>query len=1435
MINQSIRIIRYIFAFLGAVFVAQTVDSGISFLVILFTLCIALALSNRCIKNGPKLKQLYIYSIASFIVVEILSRLLLEKLSIGNLDLLPYVLRTKFELIFLTYLIILVENTLFWTVAQTLFLEVLATGSLLVLALKGHRGYHIDIPSSISSLTWKIQAFQSWGIEPPELLATIGVIFSILTLLYSYLSSRRTLFGNKQTLQTEGKPRRLFTTLTLTLIIIGFLFSTKTIFESYSKNLSQVMNGVGEASNLNEGKSNLGFNKASTPSKQPAALLRLQNSYDKNPWAPMMYLREGALSEYSGKEIVKAGSQYDKDAPTIDPNSPYYLSPPENVNERENILQAVYVLSDKAIPFSLDTPTFFKPIKNPNPKRFKYTYLTQSNAPVEPLVDLLDDQVGNRSWTKEMWAHYLRGPGSNDSLELSTLSSDIKVISETEPLLSKNGEDLRYALLAEQLTSSIVSPMKKVTAIVQYLSEESIYVLEPNHNVTATGDPVAPYLFPRIKRGYCVHFAHSAVYLFRLAGIPARIGTGYLVDLQYAKGGDILVQMGDRHAWPEVYVQDKGWMVFDVTPQRAENDQVPIPDQDLLEQLMSEIDPIEILEGIPPAPENLDSEKSTVEKIIDSKILAYIPKLIPYVFILFILAKFWLRHSWRLPSSDSKKLSRLYRAYISTLEDIGRKRSFGDTRLTFSKKVKDQLDVDSAAIFNDYLALTYSNTEQGVKLDRALDHLSSLRAYFHGLKGALLFIVSYLNPLSLPLLFKVKRPKTRSSLLIVLLGFGITFGHAELAYSQVDSFDLDSLADSLTDSSSEKLSTEVLIRQALLLFNKGKGIDARAKLEKALEQSPNDYRPFLYLGQYYLSEVAHFKLAYRYIAQAKFLFEKLHPNPSEIVRDYELLNQHALLLYLLSEAQLNLDRYEDSLKTLNQYGTLNQPDWYPGQKAWVLMKLKRIEEAIVVAKNGLLEGADPKRTWNILGILLSISGEREMSINAFQKAVQYEFRLGLQPQVATPLNNAGEVYRELFRDAYAESAWKEALSYPDGCEHILPSVNLSILYTDQLRLFQAEQSLRDFEACYAQKPERKDSEHRTILALARGKLKLLSNNLDESEKLLNIASDDQQWFGKIGTNENDVKFASWITQALLYRVKATKLAQSATDSYKTSLSNYIESKSLTLKAIWLERKARIFALEELDNFEDLSIRHTDTMISYPLLGRVIGGFGSDAIQKRFSKILATDNRESVKYYYDLYTAEALLQENSHTEANSLFTSVLSKAPEHERLVKVMALSGQIKAELKKSWWWSRNSTLLGLRSKLESLYKTLPIALSFYSLPLPVSFESNSDIKDKDYIKSNLFSGEFMQCDKDCAYRLVLTKEGSNKLFLQLYDSSSNRILASQSFDQHQVEKDAGNKADKKKTIKTKAEFVNKFVEEVFSFKEDAPAMGLVKIPFAKG
>lgn len=116
-------------------------------------------------------------------------------------------------------------------------------------------------------------------------------------------------------------------------------------------------------------------------------------------------------------------------------------------------------------------------------------------------------------------------------------------------------------VLMKQLKDPI-HPLKTVNNVLNYFSTQDFYY--SRQPPLLYNNPIDEFLF-ETKRGYCEHYASSFTVLMRLAGIPARIVTGY-------QGGEInpidnymTLRQSDAHAWSEVYLDDKGWVRVDPT------------------------------------------------------------------------------------------------------------------------------------------------------------------------------------------------------------------------------------------------------------------------------------------------------------------------------------------------------------------------------------------------------------------------------------------------------------------------------------------------------------------------------------------------------------------------------------------------------------------------------------------------------------------------------------------------------------------------------------------------------------------------------------------------------------------------------------------------------------------------------------------------------
>lgn len=514
----------------------------------------------------------------------------------------------------------------------------------------------------------------------------------------------------------------------------------------------------------------------------------------------------------------------------------------------------------------------------------------------------------------------------------------------------------------------------------------------------------------------------------------------------------------------------------------------------------------------------------------------------------------------------------------------------------------------------------------------------------------------------------------RGALLVTVLGA------TPLAADVADPFDpFDTYSDEDTAQIDDDKKTALeLIEEAELLMIQERPLDARTKLLKALAKDPREYRAHINLANYYLSHVGHFRLALKYTKQAFALFREKHGAPPYTSRLAQF--EHAQLYFLLAHVRLNLDDYPGALDALDEFQAHGYTaSWYADSRAWVLMKLGRLEEATKVARLGLLDQSNPGRTLNMLGILLSMQHQRTASLDVFRQAIANEFSLGSLGSPATPLNNSGEVLKEIFADDKAESAWLRATSLPDGCEHVLPSLNLALLYIEQTNFEGAKRAMDSFESCVAQYPLRNGEEHRALVHFARGRIALHTGEVDDALRHFEAAEERRQWFGKIGTSEEDLRAGVLFSRARALIARNNILAVTFEKSLADTVTNTKERITNRLRAWWLMRRARQTLTEELLNFEDIYVRNTDSMLEYPTLGVLTRDIPTRLLEDRLAAEEQSDDRPQAAVFYDLWRAENYLAHGRTDAGWELLGDVIARArTDFDRLLIVHARTIQLR-------------------------------------------------------------------------------------------------------------------------------------------------------------
>lgn len=125
-----------------------------------------------------------------------------------------------------------------------------------------------------------------------------------------------------------------------------------------------------------------------------------------------------------------------------------------------------------------------------------------------------------------------------------------------------NTEEISEELsaLAREVTAGLEYDWQKAEALQRYFTNtDFIYDLE-----YVSPDDSTEYFVFTSKRGSCSDFASAFVLLARSLGLTVRYTEGYSPDITTRENTYVIKDSGS-HAYPEVYIQNMGWIVFEPT------------------------------------------------------------------------------------------------------------------------------------------------------------------------------------------------------------------------------------------------------------------------------------------------------------------------------------------------------------------------------------------------------------------------------------------------------------------------------------------------------------------------------------------------------------------------------------------------------------------------------------------------------------------------------------------------------------------------------------------------------------------------------------------------------------------------------------------------------------------------------------------------------
>jgi len=119
--------------------------------------------------------------------------------------------------------------------------------------------------------------------------------------------------------------------------------------------------------------------------------------------------------------------------------------------------------------------------------------------------------------------------------------------------------------LARELTESAPTGYAATRVVERHFQQGFTYEEDP----PSRADPIPAFLF-RDRVGYCQQFSGAMALMLRMAGIPARVASGFSPGTPDPEiKHRYLVEDLDAHSWVEAYFPTIGWVTFDPTPSSA--------------------------------------------------------------------------------------------------------------------------------------------------------------------------------------------------------------------------------------------------------------------------------------------------------------------------------------------------------------------------------------------------------------------------------------------------------------------------------------------------------------------------------------------------------------------------------------------------------------------------------------------------------------------------------------------------------------------------------------------------------------------------------------------------------------------------------------------------------------------------------------------------
>lgn len=252
-----------------------------------------------------------------------------------------------------------------------------------------------------------------------------------------------------------------------------------------------------------------------------------------------LYLKGNVKDYYDGYQWLSHANTYKK-------AYEFYLSEPKNVDYLNSV--NFEEISGTIKLDNMDTITLFTPMGLYNTSLGDHVFVS----------------IDNEAFYKA--GAFVKFLGT---YQFNSANKDFLLSKEVNYLQLPDNIDNGTYQLARNLGNYGKTPYEKMVIMTKFLLQNYDYTLYPP-KYDKDREFVSKFIFDT-REGYCTYFATAITVMARINEIPARYVEGFRIDPNEENSkGYTSVTEGDAHAWCEVYLEDKGWVIFESTPPYAD-------------------------------------------------------------------------------------------------------------------------------------------------------------------------------------------------------------------------------------------------------------------------------------------------------------------------------------------------------------------------------------------------------------------------------------------------------------------------------------------------------------------------------------------------------------------------------------------------------------------------------------------------------------------------------------------------------------------------------------------------------------------------------------------------------------------------------------------------------------------------------------------------